>query len=293
MSNIVEIRELNKGRASSVDSQGTRKYTRVFLVTTASALVGAQEVENSIPGGRWGNPYLGIDSNDLGAVVVDVKSKAMTPIVWEVTIEYSSKPPLQPGNKGQGGGSTGGGGGSGGQGSGGTNPVSTPSGTPEKIDDPLARPAEVTFSTVKQMRVRDKDDAGTAIRNSAQCRYDPPLEIEDARLAVRIQRNQAVFKVRTIRDYAGGINSHDWFGGEVYTWRCTDIGATLKFENGVWYWQCTYAFEHRPLGSDNGWIVQLLDAGFYELIAQTPPLLPLPRRSRRRTRPPPSKPPTW
>lgn len=262
-------RELYNGRDGSKD-EGRREFVRVFIVqqTDAGNVVNPDYIMENAPDlPRQGDPYAGYSAEDAdnGVTVRRVRVTTRAPKIWQVECSYSSK-------QGYGGNlpsesrSAPGGGGGGGQTGpgyppgfgGGPTGEGTPSASPVKIDNPLLRPATVRYSAVKRMIIVKYDNNLDRVMNSAKQAFDPPVQMEQARLAMHVQQNVALFDPSTIAEYVMAINSTKWAGGAAKTWRCEDISAERKFEEGIFYWQRSFLFVYNP----DGWNpYEVLDQG--------------------------------
>jgi hypothetical protein len=263
-------RELYNGRDGSKD-EGRREFVRVFIVqqTDAGNVVNPDHVMENAPNlPRQGDPYTGYSAEDAdnGVTVRRVRVTTRAPKIWQVECSYSSKQgyggnlPSESRSSQSGGQQAGGENGPGyppGFGGGPTG-EGTPSSSPVKIDNPLLRPATVRFSSVKRMIVVKRDNNLDLVQNSAGIPFDPPVQMEQARLGMHVQQNVAKFDPTIISTYGYAINSTKWAGGDPKTWRCEDISAERKFEEGIFYWQRSFFFVYKEDGWDP---YEVLDQG--------------------------------
>jgi hypothetical protein len=132
------------------------------------------------------------------------------------------------------------------------------------VENPLLRPARVSFHGVKTRVVVDKHrasftagDGGAAgdepqlddaVLNSAGDPFDPPYETDEAYLGATITVNRASFQAQDIKRFSGSINESAWRGQPARSVRCTDLKADQAMENGVWHWVVTAQLEFAPAG---------------------------------------------
>lgn len=235
---IVSVNEVWMGRQGEIAEKGERTYSRAFRVITSGTTIEAAEVllATGIP--RRYDVYASQNGDiDTTAYCHRVSARQEDdPVVWMVEAQYSTKVEQE-----------------------------------DKADEhPLQRAAEIEWGSNKFTRPLERANDGSPVRNSAGDAFDPPPEIEDVRLTLKIARNQVDFSPDVIVIYEGAVNDDLWFGflpGEV---RCTGIGAKSAHEKGISFWQVTYSFEMRInfLSRDNtAWAFKILDQGFTEVVS--------------------------
>ncbi len=264
--------ELYSGRDGTY-AEGSRDFVRIWSVQQLDSgpPVTAKIILDSAPNlPKRGDPYIGLYVWDIdeGCTVRSISARPnRSPKIYWVEARYSSRPPSgnMPSEKLDPGGGTGGTGlppgysGSGGpnaQGSG------TPNTVAQSIDNPVARPAVVRYTTIKTMEIVSKDAIGDAITNSAGVPFDPPLERVKARLGMHVTRNQAYLAPDIYGRFIDSVNSAPWAAGSAGTWKCEDISATRKYEEGIWFWEVSFDFIYN---SDKWNPKQVLDAGTFWL----------------------------
>lgn len=139
----------------------------------------------------------------------------------------------------------------------------------KRIDHPLDRPAEISDGANIFTRFCDKDTSGNAILNKANQPFDPPVEADDARLAVTVTRNFAE-RLNSLA-YINRVNDTEFLGGAAGTVKIQDFQQTRKIEEygegdeaeEIEYWEVTVVFEYNP----DGWQKSTLNAGRYQLAA--------------------------
>ncbi len=199
------------------DEKGQRSYTRKFEVIT-SGLADAYSVKQATGIPRRGDVLL--TDTDARVKSVAPEQNDDNPYLWIVTVEYDTT----------------------------TNP--------EQEENPLDRPAEVTWSFTQFQRIAEKDVNGEALLNSAGYYFDPPPEIDDSRPVLTITRNEPAFNASQAIDYQDAVNSDSFLGFEPYQAKVANITATRQFEK-VWYWKVTYEFHFRR----EQWTLEILDQG--------------------------------
>lgn len=272
------VRELYDGRdgEESVDS---RDFVRIWSVqqTDGGNPASINEVLDARGIPSRGDPYVGatVSDNDAGLACIGVRARHnKSPKLFLVEARYSSNrwgntfPSEGTSSTGTGGGDDGDetgeqippgfGGGDTGQG-----PASE---SPVQIDDPLLRPSVVRYGMAKRTEILIEDKNGVKIKNSANAAFDPPVEIERARLAMYVTQNRALFDPNVIETYHMAVNSKKWARGEPKTWRCEDINAERAFEEGKFYWKVSFMFVRNR---DKWNPRKILDAGAYYLSGTT------------------------
>lgn len=144
------------------------------------------------------------------------------------------------------------------------------------IENPLLRPADVEWDTVMVPHPAWVDRAKKPIMNSAEERFDPPLEYEEGRLQLTVTRNQAGYDALGYLKFVNTVNSKKWFGLQPGRVKCCSIKGKRQFESGVFFWPTTYVFQIRvqldegdnpadPAASKNAWAHRVADRGYMEL----------------------------
>lgn len=130
-------------------------------------------------------------------------------------------------------------------------------------DNPLLRPTIINGNFQEYAKVLWKDINGKAITNTAKYRFDPPIEIPDARPVVTFTRNEITYDIAYFsNNFVNRINSSPWYGGAVNQWRCANVSGTgPHVENNVVFFTVTYDFQFRY----EGWKPQVANAGLYDI----------------------------
>ena len=270
------VRERIEGREVENEAGGRgnegvqRRYTRVFDVeldvwsgSNAQDIIDAQLAEG-IP--RLGDPFTTGRHTDLGARCHSVvPSSTAEPRFFVVTAQYSSSP----GDFGEPEKEVGNAANEPGQNDNAAKDPNNPQS--QDNDDPLSRPAEISwsqgsYSEVITKATRVSAEGGEAkempVTNSAGEPFDPPLEVEKSFLILTITRNQANFNPNTASSYTNATNSDKFFGFEAGKVKCKGISGVSVFEKNRHFWKATYVFEIRE-----SWDYELLDAGYWEIVA--------------------------
>lgn len=142
-------------------------------------------------------------------------------------------------------------------------------------NNPLLRPPRLKFSTVRYQVSMEKDYDGKVIQNSARERYDPPIMVDRAYLALNIQRNLANWIPANMAGFMFSTNIDPWLGFAQDEILLDELEAEPMWENGFFHWQASARFLFNPITvispglgtSEGGWFKRVLDAGFMELKA--------------------------
>jgi hypothetical protein len=249
---VTSVAEDYKGRRGSFKEESLKKvvreYRRNFFVVTDSNFDEAVTIRSDPRLPKIGDFYVNAGGVlDVGAWVrsVECEQQEHDPKQWKVVCDYSSETDDPEREEGAG--------------------EDARGDDDKKKDNPLLRPAEVEWGAVDYQRVVDRDINGDPIVNSAGARFDPPVEEDDSRLVLKVQRNEASFNVSLAQQYTNALNSDSFLGGDPYTWLCKAFTGTRKVEDGIVYWSVQYEFHYR---SDT-WFRFVLDQGFYEQHAGT------------------------
>lgn len=253
--------EVWEARRGSVRADGTRTYHREFLVVTDDEA----DRENTVLGGMGAAPLHGQHPADAGALCIDrtATQHADSPLLWTVALEYSSR--LSDASAGAqalaqafpdaGGGSSG-------------------SGSPSESgqENPLDRPPEINFTTVRYQEALERDARNLIVQNSAGEAYDPPLMADRAHLCLELRRNLEQFDPNKVAEFIFTINQEQFLGFEPEEVLIDDLQASPKWENGHFFWTVFVRFvfsRKRYTGNaiylGGGWITRLLDAGFMKV----------------------------
>lgn len=241
------------GRDGSVNSQRERMYTRTFLVNVSDPTLGWEWVRLVTGLPRIWDFYVSASGAiDTGSFCQELtgRQKAEDPYLWDVVARY-------------------------------TNRIQRPD--INIVENPLLRPAEISYGATSIMRPATFDRNGDAVVNSAGDPFDPPLEVEEHRLTITIVRNQMSYNALGYLGYYDAVNEDAWFGFPKEYVKCCRITGRRQYENGVYFWPTTYEFMVRlnrdeNLTDDGGnifkpWDYPVLDRGFWYLDGATKKLI--------------------
>lgn len=273
---------IETGITANVDETGNRSYTRRFVVKVTAAvssldvLQGGQVADPPLP--RFGQVMVTRSGTPDGSAVcigLDVTQRSESVYLWDVVATYSSRVRAAGSVSfgGSGAGSSGGGkvpAASGGLPAapdapqdGGAAGGSASTTTPSIIENPLARPAKYSFSSVRTQEILEFDLDGNKVVNSANYPFDPPVRTEMSHSQLVVTKNMPITTVVAswIRTYVNSINKTAFRGYPAKTLKLSDISATSENENNIWFWAMTFTFEEKI----GGWNpVKILDAGWYD-----------------------------
>lgn len=226
---IVSVNE-KAGARSRINEKGETEYTRQFHVVTSSASVGNLAVRTATGIPRRGNVYATPTEFDTTSVVkeVDAQQDEDNPRKWIVTANYGA-----------------------------------PSGDQDQQNEnPLLRPAVLTWGFVQAQKAMYKDLDNRPIANSAHEYFDPPPEVDDSRPVLTVSRNEPSFNPAIAIQYQDAINSDGFLGFQPGQAKVAGISATSQTENNFFFWHVTYEFHFRR----DGWKLALADLGRNELV---------------------------
>ena len=267
---VVAVTEIWKGRQATRDMGNVREYTRTFLVQCTELTDGPFTVGNTPVTGipPLYSSYVDLSGAvDLGALVVKYRPRQMEePLYWEVEVQYSSdvtrfQSPRQMGQSGRSG-------------------KAEQAAKGQQDQNPLNRPPVIKIGDAKfqkpcwsainlawsgtipppKLLLNAGSNQPVRIANSAGSAYDPIPEIDDSRLRVTIDRNEAIANFAQIAQYKDATNADTFWGMGP---GCVKVGITCEsaFENNLFYWKKTYTLDFRP----ETWCTVLLDQGMTQL----------------------------
>ena len=245
------VREHVESGSGSLNDRRERNYVRRFTVETNDELCLANTVILAPGLPRMWTPFVTPwGDRDLGSWVKEITAERTgSPLIWNVTVNYSSilsRPDIN------------------------------------FVENPLLRPAEVSYATQRIAVPMTHDRSGNPVLNSADDPFDPPPERDIKVRVITIVRNQLLYRDELYNGYIDTVNKTPWNvykAGEVL---CEDISAVRAFENGLLFWRVTFRFLARrqvipknskvpknefdnvgKLDKSYAWVRWFLDRGFY------------------------------
>lgn len=222
---VTSFAEIHEGRNTSETFQGgktIRRHTRVFRATTSSNYDDGLTIKAYLGCPRIGDTYP-LDPY-AWCQSVEPRNEPFSKRVWIVTAGYSTEREIQP--------------------------------------NPLLEVAQYDWTTETFQRPYFKDTSAQGIVNSAGDPYDPPVEGDDSRISVRIEKNVGLVPT-WIWEYKDAVNSDAVVidGLAVAAGKAKLMGISLS------RWQERNGYAYRVLTLQitldaNGWTKQVLDAGF-------------------------------
>lgn len=215
------VSEIWDVREGSIVESNTREYARSFRVIGTpyhTAKYYGPETILLLPGiPRRGDLYrsaAGVLDTGAWCREVECRQDQDTPWVWVVVATYSSAATPQTGP-----------------------------GSPDWPENPLLRPAEISWEDFNLTYILAEDWNRTPILNSAGQPFDPPIEEELSEvLLLRIVQNVATFDPLTIGKYRGAMNSEPFLGLAQHKVWCRKLTGSSASENGISYWKRTIEF---------------------------------------------------
>jgi hypothetical protein len=238
---VIEHDEIWSGRKATLKEGVEREYTRVWRAITDTFTDLPFDVAAAV-----GVTAYDAYPTDSEAFVKSIEAaNTEEPTVWLVTVQYSSKT--------------------------GSNDNQKDKDQPDqKNQDPLARPAIIEWGSEMMMKaIQDEFPHGSAfskrIKNSAGDLFDPPIEIEDARVTVKITKNLPAFDTAYL-SMVNHTNSGPWMGGDTHTWKLQSVSSRKEYDNGTFFWPTTWTAAYR----EETWQLKVLDQGYREIIGTAP-----------------------
>lgn len=205
----------------------TKKYRVVFDSWTASSISAA-----SAPGiPRTFETFSDGGDLDVFAVVTAIRadqSTELAPYAWDVEVDFRR------------------------------------AGDQEKEQNPLLRAARLYWSFGVGNKIAEKDINGDAIVNSSEEQFDPPAEMDDPVVTLRVEKNYSSFDPATAYDYVNTVNDDVFLGATARKWKCNGISQNgPEEENGIVHYPVEFEFAFNP----NTWDLEVLDRGFKKIVA--------------------------
>jgi hypothetical protein len=239
---VVSVDEIRGPRTGTQGRDWTRTYTRAFRVITDDPNIGPRTVAMAV-GLQIGDHYQNSDGSehDNGSYVMDiaVAEEGEDGKSWIVTYSYGPYDPAQ---------------------------------WPE---NPLTKPPDVQWGFSPMTKVASEDINGSAVVNSANDYFDPPIEIEDPRVTLSFVRNEPVFNPARAYAYRNAINTDSFLGCDPLTVKVTQISGVRQWDQYLssinyggasgFYWTVTYEFEFNP----DKWTFKILDQGMRKIDTAT------------------------
>lgn len=218
--------EYGSTRGPNIAPDGSRSYQETWIVRTNNASDRGDIIRNAPDLPKQGQQY----PEDGGAIVttVDPVQEREQQKVWRVAVNYASKF------------------------------VNLPSEDGQLAQNPLERPAIISWSTTPIEKTFPKDLDGKPFVDAAKTPLDPPPAIPFSNLILTIQRNEAGIDPFRIVGFTNGVNAGDFIGIPRNHALMIGFIANQGFENGIAFWDVSYQFEV----SKDSWIPFLiLNAG--------------------------------
>lgn len=249
MASVLSVTETFVTRTMRASTDRTRDYVRTFDVIVDERVISPDMILFAIGLPRRWDVYVSAAGTvDLWSVCkeIEVKQDTSDPYTWRVTARYSNK-------------------------------IDRPDLNQE--ENPLLRPAKIDWDDTRVTRVAWTDRDGVAILNSANQRFDPPLEYEQGVEVLRIQKNYATYDQIFYSQFRNAVNSLPWFGLPKGRVKCCSIKGSRQFESGIFFWDTRFEFQIRfwldenvddfsdPEVSKNAWAERVLDQGYMALDA--------------------------
>jgi hypothetical protein len=224
---VIFVKELWAGRTGDVDDTFKRDYRRLFQAHTNNKGDGPVLVRAGLGISIWSSYQSYLTGELDGASLcnkIECEQAEDSPFLWRVTVSYSTEVTEQA----------------------------------QQAEDPLQEPKDISWDTESYQKAVEQDRAGNAICNSALDPFDPPPTIDDSRLTLTIERNEAIDNPTRMKDYQDAVNSDTFYGFPAGEWKVAQMSCKRQYRNNVFFWRWVYKFHHRV----EGWKLKLLDAGY-------------------------------
>lgn len=238
---VVSVSAKLGSRSTSIDRSYQRKYAQDYIVETDDPLTGAIAVRAAAGVPQLGDYFVDSDgAYDHGAYVEAIEATEESTenggYQWLVRVTFG------------------------------------PYDTSTFGSDPMLWPLRVSFGGEPVDKVIWFDKTGAPIRNSATDPFGEPIVIDDSRSTFVATRNELVsaFDMTLANEMSDVINDAAWNGFAAGTVKCgiiTTSDEQYDPTNNVYYYTVKYPFSVKR----DGWVKDVLDAGFAELDGGSPP----------------------
>ena len=239
------------GRQASerITTRNEREYRRTYKAVNSMATDGPEIIRLHPGCPRLGQIYVSASGAvDTGCWCNDVRfDQTVDPYTWTVTAGYS-------------------------------NQVLTPELT--LVENPLLRPSDVSWDTQEVLVPAEYDALGVQIGTTAGERPDPPLEREEVRLILTIEKNLPTFDPLVAVAFKNRVNAATFFGFNRGMVKLAKWKGQRQFENGLIFWRHFFEFhikegQNKDTDDDTGeyidyngrdaWWSYFLNRGAYEI----------------------------
>lgn len=246
---ILHFNETHHGRRMTIGDKGVRTYSKSWQVITDDPATEQLEIKTDGRCPRIGDPYSGGSQFDQFATCRSVTvQQEDNRIEWTIDAEYS-----------------------------------TAKSKKDKDDqlepNPLLQPAKIFWEFNHYSKPVDRAISSNVITsattdvpivNAAYDPFDPTPEIDDVRLALRVEKNFSSYDVLLAYDYTNAINQDVFLGGAARTWKIREIsnnpGEQTKDIGDppvtIVYYPVTFIFDYR----EETWDLRILNAGYRALV---------------------------
>ena len=216
---VVYVKEKYR-RSGRHTKDGAREYTKTFIVKTNSTGDGPLTImrDPRLPQ-RWRTIYATGNEIDLGAICTDVNPKQIDDdgqgnSIWEVPCQFAKATKE----------------------------------SQEEEENPLLRPAEVSWDGATYQDRLEYDLDGHAILNAAGDPYEEGLVVDRTRQILSITRNELRYDYELAQSYADVLNSDTFYGRAAGSAKMTMPKSSRKVEGKWIYWQTRYEIHFSRLG---------------------------------------------
>ncbi|MEM9414496.1 MAG: hypothetical protein AAGA29_03340, partial [Planctomycetota bacterium] len=221
---VISVKEKHQDRRAMRTRSGSKEYTRVFQVETDDINDGPAVAVDAAGVPASGDTYNGVMFSEKDAAPVDGDDT-----LFEVTVSYSNS-----------------------------------GGSQAQDEDPLARPADVSFEGSETTEPFFRDVNDKRVINSAGEPFHDFLDRIRSIGSILIERNEATFDdvlMESFRDTTNDatvtIKGNGYAAG---TLKMGAVTAKERTENDVTYWRVRY-----PISKNrDGWLIRVEDRGFSE-----------------------------
>ncbi|QDU62175.1 hypothetical protein Pan216_30420 [Planctomycetes bacterium Pan216] len=221
---VIAVNEQRAERRGREGEQGEREYTRVYLVESDNPDDQEPVILSAEALPKRGDLFAPDPAAICKTRLAQPHGDEATTELWRVTIQFATA-------------------------------------TGDEQDNPLERPADISWDMAQFREDVRVDEDGIPIRSSAGQPYDPAPQRDQSRPTLRIVRNEASYSASLPVEFSDSVNSDYFFGAAPGVAKCAKIAGRRATEGELTYWVVTYEFHFKH----DGWPLRLEDQGTYEL----------------------------
>ena len=132
---------------------------------------------------------------------------------------------------------------------------------PTTAENPLNRPAEISWHSEEVRQVMYKDLDGVYVGNSAGQKFEQAIERTRRRRIITITKNYSSWNDTIAEAYEDKVSTETFLNKPAGTIWCKEISASRRYESNMYIFPVTFVFAWDKLG----WKIKVVESGTQEL----------------------------